>query len=760
MKKHLLAVGLLSVILLSAAERTVTNAWVIRCPEPANITEKYAVEQLQKYIAAATGMKLKTASSGSPALILQTDPALGREEWSVTAEKSGDLLIRGGHPVGVLYGVYEFLEKVIGCRFLAPDAEYVPKRKQLRFDSGLKLQGKPFFTRREIYLLTAVMNRHTEYLGKLRLSGTRIFGTYIDPYRFGSTGNTHSFHRLSKDFPKDKPEYFSLDKSGKRLRSVSGLGPGQLCLTHPDVRRLVTEKLLEMIRTDRANAGSQPPPVIYSLCKNDNQDDCVCKNCLALERKYHGNHAGVYLDFASDIARRIAKIHPDVLIRISAYTTDENPVPGIRLPENILMGIAQLGSEFKTRVKRDSMRGLDHQNNVRAGEMLRKWKAACSRMMTWDYWVLYRQQYPAPVVNLQAIITNLRFYAKLGLRYVFAESETAPEYQTAFLDLRHYIGAKLLLDPDADEKALTAEFMKLYYGPAAKAMTAYLEYLERRMREETLPVGSVPPNARAYMDKPFFIETEKILSKAEKVAAGTPQYLARIGQERILTDLALLQMGKRRGVDFDKKTVIARLKKNYAAYIAKYADAELGKIWKNRTDELIDSYAGQPPLPERFANRRAFDFWGPKLKVNNTVVRKIDDPDAVTGKALALFDLNAIKKDNPDFHRKNPVFSLYDNLSKKTLLRKTLKPDQYPQDEKYHWYYLGKTRLSAKNLLIFHWSWWLSQDVGSSVFDPLEPNAEYDVHVSVKLTGPAYVKKSKSADSIRLDRIVFLEAGK
>ena len=119
--------------------------------------------------------------------------------------------------------------------------------------------------------------------------------------------------------------------------------------------------------------------------------------------------------------------------------------------------------------------------------------------------------------------------------------------------------------------------------------------------------------------------------------------------------------------------------------------------------------------------------------MNNTVVRKIDDPDAVTGTVLALFDLKAIKKDNPDFHRKNPMFSLYDNLSKKTLLRKTLKPDQYPQDEKYPWYYLGKTRFSAKNLLIFHWSWWLSQDVGSSVFDPLEPNAEYEVHVSVKL---------------------------
>ena len=44
----------------------------------------------------------------------------------------GSLVIAGGRPRGVLYGVYHFLEDVVGVRWLSPVAEYVPSRPQLR----------------------------------------------------------------------------------------------------------------------------------------------------------------------------------------------------------------------------------------------------------------------------------------------------------------------------------------------------------------------------------------------------------------------------------------------------------------------------------------------------------------------------------------------------------------------------------------------------------------------------------------------------
>ena len=56
-----------------------------------------------------------------------------------------------------------------------------------------------------------------------------------------------------------------------------------------------------------------------------------------------------------------------------------------------------------------------------------------------------------------------------------------------------------------------------------------------------------------------------------------------------------------------------------------------------------------------------------------------------------------------------------------------------------------------------HKSWWLTQSVGSTVFDPLEPYAKYEVWVSVKVIGKDYVKGSKEPSAIMLDRIVFVE---
>ena len=745
--------GLFFCTVSTAAEFVLNSKYAIVIPQNASDSEKFAARQLQKYLNQTTGTKLEISTSGSPAIFVRQDKKLTAERWKIFADSRGDLHITGGYPTGVLYAVYEFLETQAGIRFLAPDAEYIPKNKKISFSSELKIENEPFFRRREVYLISAVMRRHGEYLGKMRFSGTWIAGKHVDPYRFGSTGTTHSYHILARDFPKDKMEYFSLNKSGKRVRFRNGLGPGQLCLTHPEVRKLVAEKMIKLIEADRKRWDI--PPLFYALCKNDNSEDCVCPNCLAAVKKYGGNHAGLNLEFVSDIARKVGKVYPDVLIRTSAYTTDEIPVKNFKLPPNVLLGIAQLGSEFKTAVRRDSLRKLSHPNNEKALMMLKEWRKSCSHMMSWDYWVLFRQQFSAPMTNVSAIAHNLKTYASMNLRQIFAESETAPANLISFLDLRHYTASKLLIDPRQDTRKIIAEFMRLYYGPAAAEMTAYLNYLEQRMAEETNRLGSTPPNAWKYLDKKFFDDVEKMLSAAEKAAAGNKLYLDRIGQERILVDNALLCFGERKGIRFDKKQVICRLQKNMNRHIERFGDAKLQKKWKKETAELISYYAFQPPLPKQFDNKKIFDFHGPKLQVFNTVIRKIADKDSVTGSAICLSDLSAIKKSNPKFHQQPVRFSLFDRVTQKTLISHRVK--NIPQDEKYHWYRIGTSVLSRDNRIILHGSWWLTQSVGSTVFDPLEPNAKYEIWVSVKLTGKDYVKTSKKQSAIWLDRIVFVE---
>jgi len=49
----------------------------------------------------------------------------------------------GKIPRATLYGVYDMLEMELGCRFLAPDATYVPKRPTLVVDFKSRTYSPP-----------------------------------------------------------------------------------------------------------------------------------------------------------------------------------------------------------------------------------------------------------------------------------------------------------------------------------------------------------------------------------------------------------------------------------------------------------------------------------------------------------------------------------------------------------------------------------------------------------------------------------------
>jgi hypothetical protein len=306
-------------------------------------------------------------------------------------------------------------------------------------------------------------------------------------------------------------------------------------------------------------------------------------------------------------------------------------------------------------------------------------------------------------------------------------------------------------NPRCDAKAAIAEFMRLYYGKAAPAMTGYLNYLEKRMQEEPYAFGLVAPAARRYLDKDFYYQAEKFLAEAEKAAAGNKKILNRIGQERIVVDQWVLHEYKNLGLTVDVKKIVERLRKNHRLCAAKYTSGKFAESWVKAAEAFIKTCVDAPPLPKEFAKKKYFDFWGPKFRRHSTLDKLVDDPDSPTGSAWMLGPVSK------DFHKKPLELVLYDWINNKYLLRRSISKKDLPQDEKYHWYKLGTTHLTAKTQMTFHSSWKLSQPCASHVYDPLEPNARYEIYASLKVTGPSYVKNSKKPDGVYLDRVVILE---
>ena len=90
---------------------------------------------------------------------------------------------------------------------------------------------------------------------------------------------------------------------------------------------------------------------------------------------------------------------------------------------------------------------------------------------------------------------------------------------------------------------------------------------------------------------------------------------------------------------------------------------------------------------------------------------------------------------------------------KKPLCKFKLQENEIPQDEKYHLYHLGRASVTPRTLIWFHWTWLIQVNI-SSVYIADSDN-EWDVYVSLKLTGEPYVKGSKSEAGVYCDRVIL-----
>ncbi len=111
--------------------------------QSATATEKYAAEQLTKYVYKVTGKALsyetdgsytggKVISIGRTASLessgLKADETTLKTDGFIVKNKGNSLYICGGGDRGTLYGVYDFLEYFLGVKFLTAEATYVPEK--------------------------------------------------------------------------------------------------------------------------------------------------------------------------------------------------------------------------------------------------------------------------------------------------------------------------------------------------------------------------------------------------------------------------------------------------------------------------------------------------------------------------------------------------------------------------------------------------------------------------------------------------------
>ena len=752
----------------SVNEKSTVN---IIIPDNALETERHAAAELALYLPKLTNCKCKTVTENSadktvPAFYIGKTAfailngidfsKLDREEW-ILKSVNNKLILCGGEPRGTIYAVYEFLEKN-GVVWPDEVTEYVPFHKEITINK-INEQSKPAFRFRNITNGFSRLTTPTRlFMVRLRRNNYNI-----NPAKYGSGehfGGCHTFHSYtSKEWP-DK--WFSMNAAGKRIRSINGGGPGQFCLTDPEVRQAVKKALRKKIAADRKKYPAASWPMIYDISQNDNMIYCVCPTCKAARTKYK-NYSGVLLEFINDIAGDIAKDYPELMLQTFAYAFTLTPPENIVPAPNVMIRICKLGYEFYPHGLADTLFPNSNERNKRYLAEFKKWSSISKQIAIWDYWILYSPTVDFPYLNIKAVDEDINFYKENKVNNLFVECENT--VASSFSQFKFWFGHKKMVDPKQDFNTLADIFCRAYYGKAAVQMRKYMDYLSQRTTSCNVALAKCGIFAIPYLDREFFETVNALLDEAEDAAADDKNALKHIGYERAVVDLALLHLknkfkdslptGKKLAGSIEK--LFYRYKTNFMNRVRFYygnsnvytPDMNIvntnEKVLEAKKSIFINNSADK--LPPEFANRKVID-------VNWSFVRTIKD--IVTDKEGAFSHAIKLRTENtPRYHRIPFEMAVFDRFNNRNIVHKKLTLQDIPQNEKYNLLHLGRVNIKNGMRLWCHWSWYIQFPLDVAV----ENNGDnkYDIYVSIKFKGAPYVKDSKSPAAIFVDRIYLVK---
>ena len=547
---------------LTLAARGAPAAYTIVVPAAASPSQKYAAEELRDYAEKMTGVKLPIATDAAPLpakaiLIGETKysrglvsdaqervPPLGTDGFRLVA-RTPHLLVIGSPDRGALYGVYELLERFGGCRWYASWCEKVPRRDRFAVPDTLDDAQVPAFAMREPFWWDVLQNG--AFAARLRVnsrswrSNEEKFGG--TPFRFGGgLGSCHTFNAL---LPPEKyfdahPEYFSMVK-GKRLKERT-----QLCLTNPDVLRIVTSNVLACIRRD-------PTADYYGVSQNDWYNYCECPACAAVDAEEE-SHAGTMVRFVNAIAEAVEKEFPDKIIETLAYQYTRKPPKKTKLRHNVMPCLCTIECDF-SRPLPDSR----YHQNVKFVEEIKAWHAQATRLYVWDY-VTDFHCYPYPFPDAYALQGNVQFFRDNGV-YALFEQGDRQGCNAGFAELKAWLLAKWMWNPERPMKPLLDDFFAGFYGAGAPFVREYFEELHRLQVAYTSADTNRWLNCHQDIPSPdipaeFWDRADALLEKAAAAVKGDKTLEFNLRTARFGVDYRRLERNEH-DMEFDRAVVPA-----------------------------------------------------------------------------------------------------------------------------------------------------------------------------------------------------------
>lgn len=373
----------------------------------------------------------------------------------------------GGSGRGLLHGVYALLEEDLGCRWYSLNSVDTPRNERLEV-SLVPRMFVPTLELRDPYVLK-MHDPMWSLHNRTNTPHARIPVSWGGSIRYHLMGHTYASYFPADKYFAEHPEYFALVNRKRQ--------PTQLCCTNKDVVRLSIEKTCEIFR-------NHPEVTITGIGPNDGRGFCDCPECKQLDDA-NGGRSGSYFHMINLIAEGVKKEFPNNHLIALTYLDYAKPPAQFNVDESVILQLCTDSHAWKYQfcptTESDEFQGI-----------IKAWHARKARMFIWDYTTDY-VHYVVPMPNWSVVAENTRFNVRNGATGIMYESE-----MNDCDEMRAWVWAKQLWNPELDTKSLLRDFVFGYYKDSAEPLwqlqTAMWDYWEQwHSRPHKCGVGSANP---------------------------------------------------------------------------------------------------------------------------------------------------------------------------------------------------------------------------------------------------------------------------
>ncbi len=488
-----------------------TSYRIVLNPE-ASESEKWVAEELRYWLFRISGTYLPVQwqhreYNGARIVLGYTEevkektgnpqPAFDDESYHYFSD-SGNVFIYGGKERGTMYGVFSFLENEFGCRWYTPQVSVVPKKQNLVF-GNYNYKSAPGIRVRNDFYFEAF---DPVWAARNKMNGRMDF--VKQPGGVEAFWRVHTFYPLvpPEEFYEKHPEYYSLI-NGKRVYEVmkgTRRELAQLCLSNKNVLKILTDRLKKHMR-------EQPEYRIYDVSQNDYYNPCECDKCQAIVKR-EGEESGLMIWFVNQVAEAIEKEFPDKYIGTLAYQYTRKPPVNINPRHNVVVRLCPI----EACVAHD-LKSCEHNKSFL--DDMEKWAAISPQLYIWDYVVNFAH-YIMPYPNFAVLQSNIKTFRDnkaIGIMEQAAYQSRGGE----FSELKAFLIARLLWDPECDTQEVIDDFIHGYYGRGGRFVREYFDITQRLVTPETHMKIGLQPGDRMFPDE--YVKTSlDLFEQAVKVA--------------------------------------------------------------------------------------------------------------------------------------------------------------------------------------------------------------------------------------------------